>query len=515
MRRPRPVMLIVLDGWGLAPDGPANAISLANLPNYRRLLATYPHGRLRADGETVGLLRGQMGNSNVGHLTLGAGRVLDQDIVRIHKSIEDGSLHENPTLHQFFAGVEPATTVHLMGLVSTGGVHSHRDHLAAMVEECRSRLPDTPIAVHCILDGRDVPPKAAGEDLQWLEGVLHRSGQAAIATVSGRFFTMDRDHRWDRVEKAWRAMVLGEGVEAGSAAEGLTAAYARGETDEFVTPTVVVRDGRPVATIGEGESVFFFNFRADRAREICHALVDRDFTGFDRHGRRARVFGMMPYEVGLDVPALFARHDAAATVGEVVSWAGLNQLRLAETEKYAHVTYFFSGGREREFAGEERILVPSPKVATYDHWPEMSATEVAREAAQAIRGGKYALIVMNFANADMVGHTGVIPATVAGVEAVDRGLGKIERALAEVGGAALVVADHGNAEVMVDPETGEPHTAHTTDMVPAILVDPARPGDEPLRPGTLADVAPTLLSLLGLDAPDVMTGRSILQREAY
>lgn len=515
MMRPRPVVLIVLDGWGLAPDGPANAISLASLPNYRRFLTTYPHGRLRADGETVGLFRGQMGNSNVGHLTLGAGRVLDQDIVRIHKSIEDGSLHENPTLVRFFEGVTPGATVHFMGLLSTGGVHSHRDHLAALVSECRSRLPENPVAVHCILDGRDVPPKAAGEDIEWLEGVLGRAHGAHIATVSGRFFTMDRDRRWDRIEKAWQAMVLGEGLTAGSAAEALSAAYARGETDEFVTPTVIVRDGRPVAAIGQGESVFFFNFRADRAREICHALVDETFTEFDRHGRRARVYGMMPYEVGLDVPALFTRQDATATVGEVVSWAGLNQLRLAETEKYAHVTYFFSGGRERQFTGEDRILVPSPKVTTYDLKPEMSAPEVTREAVKAITSGKYALIVMNFANADMVGHSGSIPATVKAVETVDRGLGEIEAALAQVGGAALVVADHGNAEVMVDPETGEPHTAHTSDMVPSILLDPARPGDEPLRPGTLADVAPTLLSLLGLDVPDVMTGRSILQREAY
>lgn len=518
--RPKPVALIILDGWGLAPDINGNAVRLARTPNMDRWVATYPHTMLGCAGEDVGLTEGQMGNSNVGHLNLGAGRVVYQDLARINRSIAGGEFFSNPTLvGAARAGAEPGRTLHFLGLLSPGGVHSHQDHLFALLRLAR-QCGAADVAVHAFLDGRDVPPRSAGPFLAELREAAAEAGVGRVATVSGRYYAMDRDRRWERTEKAYVAMVAGQGRTAPSAEAALEEAYRRGETDEFVEPTVIVEGAGdkaghdvPVARVKDGDPVIFFNFRADRARQLTRAFVARSFDGFERPGGRLalRFVTMTSYDAAFAVPVAFPPERVTATLGEVVSRSGLRQLRVAETEKYAHVTYFFSGGQETPFPGEDRVLVPSPRVATYDLKPEMSAPEVTAEAVKRIESGEYDLIVLNFANADMVGHTGDLHAAIRAVEAVDRGAGRVVTAVLGAGGVALVCSDHGNAEQMIDPETGQAHTAHTTSPGPLVLASRAWEGRAVDLPrGILADVAPTVLDIMGLGKPPEMTGVSRL-----
>ncbi|MCL6450051.1 MAG: 2,3-bisphosphoglycerate-independent phosphoglycerate mutase [Acetobacteraceae bacterium] len=508
--RARPVVLIVIDGLGINPRLEGNAVRAARTPCLDGIAAEYPHSALQAHGEAVGLLPGQMGNSNVGHLNLGAGRIVYQDLVRINRSIRSGEFFSNPALVRAAEQARGGRALHLMGLLSDGGVHSHLDHLLALLE-LAARRGCTEVFVHCFLDGRDVPPACAAKYLEALEAGMAARGVGRVATVMGRYFAMDRDGRWARTERAYRAMVLGEGEAAAGALEALRAAYARDETDEFVAPTVIMDGGRPVGRVSPGDSVVFFNFRADRARQITRAFTEPGFDGFVRPGGLLPLYfvGLTQYDEELRIPYAFAPNLLTNTLGEVVSRAGLRQLRIAETEKYAHVTYFFSGGREEPFEGEDRRLIPSPRVATYDLKPEMSAFEVTDAVLAELRRGTYHLVVLNYANLDMVGHTGVMEAAVRAVEAVDRCLGRVLNAVLALGGAALVVSDHGNAEQMLDLETGQPHTAHTSNPVPCVLVDPARRAAA-LQSGILAGVAPTLLELLGLKPPPEMEERSLI-----
>lgn len=496
----RPAVLVVLDGWGEAPPGPGNAVSLAETPVWDQLMARCPHAHLRTDGEAVGLSPGQMGNSNVGHLNLGAGRVVYQDLVRIDRAIAGGEFQTNPVLLELLRG---AQRVHLLGLVSDGGVHSHLRHLLALLDLARN-LGTPRVFVHSFLDGRDVPPRSAGRYLEELERHLAAVGNAATATVMGRYWAMDRDRRWDRTRRAWQAMVAGEGHRAATAAQALEQAYARGENDEFVEPTVV----DPAGVVRPGDAVFCFNFRADRARQITQAFTDPAFAGFPREFIEVRYASMTRYDETFTVPYAFAPIAVRNGLGEVWSKAGLRQLRIAETEKYAHVTYFFNGGEEEPYPGEERVLVPSPKVATYDLQPQMSAPQVTQEAVARIRSGRYDAVVLNYANADMVGHTGVLEAAVQAVETVDQSLGRLLAAVEDQGGFALICADHGNIERMREAD-GTPHTAHTTNPVPLVLV--GGPPGAGLADGILADVAPTLLGLEELAVPPEMTGKSLLR----
>lgn len=500
----RPVALVVLDGWGLAPPGPHNAVSGAG-HNLARLSLAYPSTRLAADGEAVGLMAGQMGDSNVGHLNLGAGRVVLQDLVRIHHAITAGQFQRNPALLAPMARVaRPGRTLHLLGLLSDGGVHSHESHfhvLMAMTKELGVR----DVAVHAFLDGRDVPPDSGATYLQRLSEVMTRVGTGRFATVGGRYYAMDRDQRWDRTRRAFLALAAGEGEQAPSAMEALAAAYARGEQDEFVLPTVI--DGYP--GVKPGDAAILVNFRADRARQLARALVAPQFGHFPRPGPFPMdLTGMTQYEEELAMPYAFPRLRVGDTLGEVVSRAGLTQLRLAETEKYAHVTYFFNGMNEKAFPGETRQLIPSPQVATYDLQPEMSAPAVTAAFIQAIRSDRYDLIVANYANPDMVGHTGVLAAAKRAVAVVDAGVAQVVDALLEQGGAALIVSDHGNAECMADGN-GQPYTAHTSNPVPCILVDPSRRHCR-MRPGVLGEVAPTVLEIMGLEKPKAMECRSLI-----
>ncbi|MBX6350738.1 MAG: 2,3-bisphosphoglycerate-independent phosphoglycerate mutase [Clostridia bacterium] len=503
---PGPVALIVLDGWGLAPPGPGNAVHLAHTPNFDAVWARFPRTTLGASGEDVGLAPGQMGNSNVGHLNLGAGRVVLQDLARIDRAVARG-LGGNPALSRLLAAARGAR-LHVWGLVSDGGVHSHVRHLYPVLWAAAEAGVTT--FVHAVLDGRDTPPQAARPFLEELESFSKERPEVRTATVSGRYYAMDRDRRWPRVELAYAAMVEGRGRRAASALDALAAAYQAGETDEFVRPTVVADEGR----VRPGDVVLCFNFRADRARELTAAFIAPDFEGFRRPFPLVSAYGgftLYDRAFAGRMEVLFPPPPLVRTLGEVVSEAGLCQLRAAETEKYAHVTYFLNGGREAPFPGEDRILVPSPPVATYDLQPEMSAPEVARQVVARMAATRYDLVVVNFANPDMVGHTGVLEAAVRAVEAADAGLGTVLAEVRREGGAALVLADHGNAEVMLDPETGGPWTAHTTNRVPAVLVAPGLPPGTRLREGgNLGDVAPTLLQLLGLPQPPEMTGRSLL-----
>ena len=504
--RPRPVVLLILDGWGHREAPEDNALAQADLPNWRRLWAGEPHTLVHTEGRHVGLPDGQMGNSEVGHMNLGAGRIVYQDLTRIDAAIEDDSFFANPELLAACAAARDGNgTLHVMGLLSPGGVHSHERHLFAMLELARrERVPR--VALHAFLDGRDTPPRSARPSLAAIDAACREVGNARIATVGGRYFAMDRDKRWDRVRKAWDAIVEGEAAhDAADAVAALDAAYARGENDEFATPTTI-GGGVPMR---DGDAVVFMNFRADRARQLTAAFVAPGFDGFDaRRPCLSRFTCLTEYDATLPAPVAFAPDDLRDTLGEVLAAAGLSQLRIAETEKYAHVTFFFSGGRESPYDGEQRILVPSPKVATYDLQPEMSCPELTERLVGAIRQGTFDVVVCNIANPDMVGHTGDLQAAILAAEAVDRAIGEIEAAVREAGGALLVTADHGNLEMMRDPETGQAHTAHTVGPVPLVYVG-SRPAK--LRSGgALRDIAPTVLDLLGLPRPDAMSGRSLL-----
>lgn len=507
-RRPRPLVLCILDGWGERAKADDNAIEQARTPIWHRLTARWPHAQLQASEHYVGLPDGQMGNSEVGHTNIGAGRVVFQDLPRIDAAIADGKLAAMPALRQFIGKLKASGgTAHLIGLMSPGGVHSHQHQIAALARLLAEA--GVPVAVHALLDGRDTPPKAAVAYLKRFREEIAGAEGVRVATVCGRYFAMDRDKRWDRVEKAYRTLVHGAGRTADDPVGAVETAYAAGETDEFVEPTAIAG----YAGICDGDGVLIANFRADRVREIAAALLDPDFSGFARDQRIAfaAALGLVEYSTELNrfLAALFPPEDLSDTFGEVVSRAGLTQLRIAETEKYAHVTFFFNGGRETVFAGEERILVPSPRVATYDRQPEMSAPEVTDKVVEAIRAGRFDVIVLNYANTDMVGHTGDIAAAIKAVEIVDACLGRLSAAVEEAGGTLVVTADHGNAEMMRDPDTGEPHTAHTLNPVPFLLVNP--PTAVPHLPdGRLSDIAPTLLDIIGLPRPAAMTGRSLV-----
>lgn len=512
--RYRPVMLAILDGWGIAEDNEGNAISLAGKPFYNQLMQKYPHCILRSSGEAVGLPDGQMGNSEVGHLNIGAGRVVYQEYTRISKAIKDGEIAENVVLTRAMdEAAKEEKALHLLGLLSDGGVHSHIEHLFALMELAKNRGVRK-LFVHTILDGRDVPPANAEIYLEALEKKLNSLGLGKIATVAGRYYTMDRDKRWERVEKGYRAMVAGEGLKACCAKEALAKAYELKVTDEFVEPTVIVDgQGEPVGRIRQGDVVIMYNFRADRARQISYAFTEEDFAGFERPGGYPAVHYvcLTQYDAGIKAPVAFPPQNLENTLGEVISKCGLRQLRIAETEKYAHVTFFFNGGIEQAYPGEERILVPSPKVATYNLQPEMSACEVTEQVVAKIQENSYDLIVLNYANPDMVGHTGQLPACIKAIETVDTCLSRVIETVLAQGGCVLVTADHGNAEQMINLENREPFTAHTANIVPCILVGN---GTEQmrLRDGSLQDIAPTILDLLGLPQPVEMTGESLISR---
>ncbi|MFD2407455.1 2,3-bisphosphoglycerate-independent phosphoglycerate mutase [Azorhizophilus paspali] len=506
---PKPLVLIILDGFGHSDSPAHNAIHAARTPVYDRLLATCPHGLISGSGMDVGLPDGQMGNSEVGHMNLGAGRVLYQDFTRVTKAIQDGEFFDNPAI---CAAVDRAVAagkaVHILGLLSEGGVHSHQDHIAAMAELAVRRGAEK-IYLHAFLDGRDTPPRSAQGPIEALEATFERLGKGRIATLIGRYFALDRDNRWDRVEQAYRLIVDGKAeYVAETAAAGLQAAYARDESDEFVKATAI---GAP-ARVEDGDAVVFMNFRADRARELSRTFVEADFKEFERPRvpRLAGFVTLTQYSASIPAPCAFPPTELTNVLGEYLANNGKTQLRIAETEKYAHVTFFFSGGREEPFAGEERILIPSPQVATYDLKPEMSAPEVTERMVEAIENRRYDVIIANYANGDMVGHTGVFEAAVKAVECLDASLGRIVAALEKVGGEALITADHGNVEQMQDESTGQAHTAHTCEPVPFIYV-----GKRALRireGGVLADVAPTILKLLDLPQPQEMTGRPLVEQ---
>ncbi len=505
---PRPVMLVILDGWGWREEVADNAVRQAQTPAFDALWSAYPHAFLRTDGAEVGLPAGQMGNSEVGHLNLGAGRVVMQDLPRIDAACRDGSIAALPAFTDLVEKLRASGgTCHLMGLLSPGGVHSHQDHAVVLAKFLSAA--GIPVAIHAFTDGRDTPPRAAPEYLARFEAGIAGLPGVRIATVTGRYFAMDRDNRWDRVAQAYNAMAEGQGAHAADAQAAIAAAHAANKHDEFV-PATVIGD---YAGMRDGDGILCFNFRADRVREILAPFLDPDFAGFarPRRVRLAAVAGLTEYSAALNalgIATLFAPQSMDDKLGEIVARAGRTQLRMAETEKYPHVTYFLNGGEETPYAGEERIMVPSPKVATYDLQPEMSAPELTERAVDAIRSGRHDLIVLNFANPDMVGHTGILPAAIRAVETVDAGLGRIAEAVRAMGGALLVTADHGNCEMMRDPENGGPHTSHTTNPVPVLLM--GGPAGATLRGGRLADVAPTLLALMGLAQPSAMTGRSLL-----
>ncbi|BBO91094.1 2,3-bisphosphoglycerate-independent phosphoglycerate mutase [Desulfosarcina ovata] len=505
-------MLIILDGWGIGADEPTNAVLVANTPFLDRLQTTYPATRLACSGQDVGLPAGIMGNSEVGHMNIGAGRVVYQDLMRIDKAIQDGDFFDNPQLGAVMDAVaDGGKSLHLMGLVSDGGVHSQLTHLFALLRLARQKGLDR-VYVHAILDGRDTPPDSGAGYLGQLLDQCQSIGSGQVASVCGRYYAMDRDKRWDRVEKAYRLYTEGEGRPQTDPLDAVKAAYGRGETDEFVQPVVMVDgDGRPVGTVADGDGIIFFNFRADRAREITRAFTEEGFDGFSRRKapRLASYTTMTLYDESFDLPMAFGPVHLENILGEVISRQGLHQLRIAETEKYAHVTYFFNGGEETPFENEDRCLIPSPReVATYDQKPEMSAPQVADEVVARLDSGKYDFIVLNFANMDMVGHSGVMAAAVKACETVDRCLETVLNKLLAQGGMALVTADHGNSEKMAGPD-GKPFTAHTTNPVRLLLVDDAHRSAR-LREGRLGDIAPTMLALIGLPQPEQMTGHSLL-----
>lgn len=506
------VCLIVLDGWGMNPEKVSNAVLQASTPNYDRLVREYPVSSIDTSGLSVGLPAGQMGNSEVGHFTMGAGRVVFQELVRISKAVKEGALEAHPLLDEIASEVKrKGTALHLMGLLSDGGVHSHIEHLFGLLDIFKRKGVER-IYIHAILDGRDTPPSSGERYMEALLSHLARSNSPArVATVCGRYYAMDRDNRWERVEKSYDSMTGSAGATAEDPLEAVRAAYGRGETDEFVQPTMLVQGGRPVGPVSDGDAVLFFNFRSDRAREITRAFVDDGLSAFERKARPAlsKFVCMTEYDQRLGLPVLFAPQGLRNILAEVLSGKGLRQFRVSETEKYAHVTFFFNGGREEPFEGEERLLIPSVQdVPTYDKKPEMRALEIAEAAALKIRDGRYSFMLMNFANCDMVGHTGVFDAAVKACEAVDRALGIVTEAALENGWSVLITADHGNAEQMKDPSSGEAHTAHTTNLAPFILADPEMKGTK-LKDGGLDGIAPTVLKLMGLPQPPEMTGKPL------
>ncbi len=506
-KKARPAVLIVLDGWGYREDAEDNAIAMARTPNWDHLWRDFPHTLIHTSGAEVGLPGDQMGNSEVGHLNLGAGRVVYQEFTRVSRSVRTGSFFTNRTLTDMVdKAIENQGAVHLFGLLSPGGVHSHEEHIHAMVKLALGRGCER-VIVHAFLDGRDTPPKSAGPSLERLYQVFDEAGGGRLGSISGRYYAMDRDRRWDRIRLAYDLFTRGRAeFEAKDGLEGLQQAYERGETDEFVRPTAIA--GMP--PIGDGDSVIFMNFRSDRARQLTRCFIEPGFDGFERAVRPAlsAFVSLTEYNKDFDIPVAFPPETLRNGLGEYLSGLGLRQLRLAETEKYAHVTFFFNGGREAPFEGEERELVPSPRVSTYDQQPEMSAAEVTQHLVAAIESDQYDAIVCNYANADMVGHTGDVAAAMRAVEAVDLALGRVLQALQKVGGEMIVTADHGNAELMVDHRNHQPHTAHTSNLVPLVYVGRPR---ELTESGALCDVAPTLLDIMGLAQPPEMFGRSLLR----
>jgi 2,3-bisphosphoglycerate-independent phosphoglycerate mutase len=508
--RPKPLVLLILDGFGYSLDEENNAIAMANTPCWDQLQKDYPITLLDCSGHSVGLPDDQMGNSEVGHIHIGTGRYVPQDFTKVNDAIKDGSFFTNPVLCRAVdLAKDKNKALHIMGLLSPGGVHSHEEQIMAMIELAAKRGLRK-IYLHAFLDGRDVPPKSATASIELLDAKFSALGVGRIVSIMGRFYAMDRDNRWDRVKFAYDLIAKGEaGFYVDSALQGLEAAYARGETDEFVLPTAVLDGEGHAVSLDPEDSVVFMNFRADRAREISQAITSTTFNSFDRsHEPHPGYFcTLTEYHQDFDYDIAFPSVDIKNCLGEYLSVIGMKQLRLAETEKYAHVTFFLNGGIDTPFPGEDRILVPSPKVRTYDLQPEMNAAEVTDHLVDAITGGKYDVIICNYANCDMVGHTGIIPAAILAVEAVDKSLQRIVDALKSVGGRLLLTADHGNIEQMVDKETGQPHTAHTTNQVPLVYVC----GDKPLASGGgLSDLAPTMLAILGVPQPAEMTGRSLI-----
>ncbi len=510
LNRPKPVVLIILDGFGYSETRDHNAIALARTPTWTRLWSTCPHTLLDCSGEAVGLPDEQMGNSEVGHLHLGAGRLIYQDFTLISKAARDGSFYTNAVLSEAVdKAIGSDKALHVLGLLSPGGVHSHETHIHAMVE-LAVRKGLRKVYVHAFLDGRDTPPKSAADSIRAMDAKFAELGAGRIASIIGRFYAMDRDQRWERVKEAYELIVQGKAdYRAESAIDGLELAYERGESDEFVKATVVVPDGEAPVTLNDGDVVVFMNFRADRARELTRALNDADFSGFRREvvPKLGGFVTLTEYHQDFRFPVAFPPQSVANSLGEVLATHGLKQLRLAETEKYAHVTFFFNGGVDTPFPGETRILVPSPKVKTYDLKPEMSAPEVTDKLVNAIESGEYDVIICNYANGDMVGHTGNLDASIRAVEALDEALGRVVEALEKVGGEMLITADHGNVEQMIDPVSGGIQTAHSVNPVPLVY----KGSKGKLRDGgNLADVAPTLLAIMGIEKPAEMTGRSLL-----
>ena len=501
-------MLMILDGFGNNPRKDGNAIELANTPVIDKLFKQNPNTIIKTSGLDVGLPEGQMGNSEVGHTNIGAGRIVYQELTRITKAIEDGDFFTNPELTAAIDNCKKNhTKLHIMGLLSDGGVHSHTRHLYALLELAK-RKDFEDVYVHCFLDGRDTPPASGENFIAELEEKMAEKGVGKIASITGRFYAMDRDKRWERVQKAYDALVNGIGEKAASATKAIEDSYQKEIFDEFVLPTLICNGDEPIATISENDSVIFFNFRPDRAREITRSLVDKEFTGFERKYFPLYYVCFTNYDETIkNVHIVFKKDEIKNTFGEIIANKGLTQLRIAETEKYAHVTFFFNGGEEKQYKGEDRILVPSPKVETYDLKPEMSAYEVTDKVVEAIESQKYDTIILNYANPDMVGHTGNLEAAIKAIEAVDTCVGRVVEALEKVEGVALITADHGNSEQMIDYKTGEPHTAHTTNDVPLILV-----GKQAiLKPGRLADLAPTILDIMGIEKPKEMTGESLIE----
>ncbi len=519
MNPKKTLLLAILDGWGHGEPTSTNAVHMASTPNMDRWASNYPNTTLVAHNGLVGLPEGQMGNSEVGHLNIGAGRIVYQDYTRINLAIESGEFSQNPTLTKAISNVAAGgSSLHLFGLLSDGGVHSHIKHLIALLRMAAEKNIVN-VFVHAFMDGRDTPPRSGAGYMQELVKAIDQIGTGKVATVSGRYYAMDRDTRWDRVQVAWEALVEGKGEFGSDPLQAIEDAYARGETDEFIKPTVLLENDAPIATIADNDTIIFFNFRADRARELCRAFTESGFSRFPQNKRPAlsTLVTMTEYDADFDLPAAFPPLSLSHILGEEISNHGLRQLRIAETEKYAHVTYFFNGGREEPFKGEDRILIDSPReVATYDQKPEMSALEVTDKLLETLENGKeagkpYDLVVLNFANGDMVGHTGILEAAIKACETVDTCLGRIVDYISSRDGIVLITADHGNADIMVDLKTGEPFTAHTLNPVPFILIDDEHRTNS-LRPdGALKDIAPTILSLMNLPIPSEMEGNTLLE----